>query len=73
MRNLAKFAVIGIITLFLITGTSFAYKHELEKGLDFPNAEYTMKVGMATPPSLAGFRGNIRFRRRGRSSFWWQD
>lgn len=61
MRNLTKFAVIGIITLFMITGTSFAYKHELEKGLDFPNAEYTMKIGMATPPSLAGFRGIYDF------------
>jgi TRAP-type C4-dicarboxylate transport system substrate-binding protein len=61
MKHLWKLAVTAIITLFLISGNAKAYKHELEKGLDLPNAEYTMKIGMATPPSLAGFRGIYDF------------
>ena len=61
MRNFVRFTIVEIIILFLLFGTSFAYKHELEKGLDFPDAEYIMKIGMATPPSLAGFRGIYDF------------
>lgn len=61
MKHLMKLSISLFIVILFTAGQVYAHKHELEKGLDFPNAEFTMKIGMATPPSLAGFRGIYDF------------
>jgi TRAP-type C4-dicarboxylate transport system substrate-binding protein len=56
-----KSIITASIAILFIVGPVHAYRHELEKGLHFPNADVVMKIAMATPPSLAGFRGIYDF------------
>ncbi|MBW1973507.1 MAG: TRAP transporter substrate-binding protein [Deltaproteobacteria bacterium] len=56
------FILSGFITfIFLFSVSGYAGKVCLEKGIDIPTAKYVMKIGFATPPSLAGFRGCYDF------------
>jgi TRAP-type C4-dicarboxylate transport system substrate-binding protein len=61
MKNLFKLCITSIAIFFLIGTNAKAYKHELEKGLDFKDPEIVMKLAISTPPSLAGFRGIYDF------------